>query len=461
MARPVFLKKQALLYIYGKHMAYDFRAYLNLLEKRKDLVRVNWEVSSRFEIAALLKKHEKQNKSVLFENIKGAGMPLVGGLFHNMQRVADALNATLLPEFVRLEDISFLENAVTSALPAETVKDAPVNDIVKTGRDVCLYDLPVPTFFEHDSGPFITGGVGIACCPETGSVNAGIYTVQVIGQDEMCINLSPHSDLAAICRHAEKSGQILPVAIAIGVEPALLVASSTKVPYTVSELDVAGALKGEPLKVVCCETCDLPKPAGAEIVIEGLLDPSNRSQLRLGEFSGYYADSLAPIIKVNAVTCRHDAIFHSILAGPSAEHRTLGFFGLAKIKAGIIRALKEKFPEIKRISFDVVGTGGHLFITMAKSNDESPVKMIRGVFSTTVESIPVSQVVQRVLVFDDDVDVYDPADIEWAQWSRVEKADRFIILPQEQGKGQRDYRIGIDATKSLASRKKFERVRIP
>jgi UbiD family decarboxylase len=341
------------------------------------------------------------------------------------------------------------------------VKEAPVNDSVKTGRDVCLYDLPVPTFFEHDSGPFITGGVGIARCLETGSVNAGIYTVQITGRDEMRINLSPHSDLAAICRHAEKSGQILPVAIAIGVEPALLVASSIKVPYAVSELDLAGAFNGEPLKVICCETCDLPKPASAEIVIEGLLDPSNKSQLRLGEFSGYYAESLAPIIKVNAVTCRHDAIFHSVLAGPSAEHRTLGFLGLAKIKAGIIRALKDKFPEIKRICFDVIGTGGHLFIAMVKNNDDSPVKMIRDIFSTTVESIPVKQVVQRVVVFDDDIDVYDPVDIEWAQWSRVEKADRFIILPQEQVKGQRDYRIGIDATKFLASRKKFERVRIP
>jgi len=434
-------------------MAYDFRTYLNLLEKQNDLVRVEREVSSRFEIAALLKKYEQQNKSVLFENIKGTGMPLVGGLFHNMQRVADALNTSLPPELARLEDISFLEDAIGNAFPVETVKEALVNDIIKTGLDVCLYDLPVPVFFEHDSGPFITGGVTIARCPETGSVNAGIYTIQVNGRDELCINISPHSDLAAICRHAEKRRQILPVSIAIGVEPALLTASSMKVPYTVSELDVAGVLKGEPLKVICCKTCDLPKPAGAEVVIEGFIDPSKRLQLRLGEFSGYYAESLAPSIKVNAVTLRHDAIFHSVLPGPSAEHRTLGFFGLAKIKANVIRALKDRFPEIKRVCFDVIGTGGHLFIAMDKSGDDGPLKMINDIFSATVESISVSQVVQRVVVFDDDVDVYDPADIEWAQWSRAEKADRFIIIPQEQAKGQRDYRIGIDATMSIDSRK--------
>lgn len=449
-------------------MGFDFRSYIKYLEKNNALVRIKREVDPKFELPAILWKFQPQGKAVFFENVKGSKQPVAGGLLQGMERVRVSLGITPTKGSIQLDDTEFLDAAVAHPLVHERVVGGPVKEVVKRGKDVDLTELPVPTFFEHDSGPFITGGVGITRNPETDILNAGIYRIFVMGKDTITVNAADLSDLSLIYKAAEEKGEELSIAVAIGVDPALLVGAVAKSPGTISELDVAGALNGEPLKVVECETCDLWVPANAEIVIEGKVDFSNKVANNLGEIAGYYGSSINPVTRITAITYRHDAIFYVILAGPTVEHITLGSLVFNKRKKSIINGLMREFPIIREANAVAIGTSLHLILSIEKKNDEEPMKLIREIFQTTIGPVPISQFAKRIVVVDDDVDVFDQNDVEWAIWSRVADAAKILILPDMvsskmdlAAKAGKSVRVGIDATKDLGDAEKLKKAVIP
>jgi len=450
------------------NMKYNFRSFITLLEQRNELVRIKNEVDPKFELAGILCRFQEEKKAVLFEKVKGSSMPVIGGLLNGMERVGLALGIEPTKKFVRYEDTGYHNRAVAQPVHYEQVDAGPVKEVIMKGEQIDVTKLPVPTFFEDDSGPFITAGIGVARNPETGVLNVGIYRALVLDRSRITINASPMNDLAKIFRDAEKKNEKMPIAMAIGVDPAIMVAAVAKSPPDISEIDVAGALMGTPVRMVKCETSDLLVPAHAEIIIEGEADFSKKISNQLGEFAGYYGKAVNPVITVTAVTYRRDALFNTILAGPSMEHRTLGNYALVNVYRAIVKLIKQKYHFVTDITLPLFGSMPNIFIAIEKKDNETPRSMIKEIFNLPIGPMPLSRIVKRIVIVDNDVDVYSRRDVEWAIWSRVATEDRIITIPDVESweldysaKDGKSVRVGIDATKDLADTEKLKKAVIP
>ena len=452
---------------------HDFRSMLTCLEDQGDLVRITREVDPKFEVAALMIQLEAQGKSFIFENVKGAQVPLVGGVMSDISRFAMAHKLPANQPFTRQDHAKLIEKAIADPVPAAHVNGGPVKEVIKKGEDANLSDLPVPTFFEDDSGPFITAAVGISRHPETGELNVGFYRALILSDGSLTINASSMSDLRAIYQINREAGTQMPIALAIGVPPSLLAAAASKPPSTTSEFDVAGALQGKPLDLVKCENSDLLVPAEAEIVIEGVVDFSEEVTQTLGEFAGQYGPETNAITKVTAITHRDDAMFHSVTAGANPEHNTLGTVAIYGIERMIREDLKKQFPAIKELNVlidaPVTGPMLQLAIVIDKKNDEEPKELIKAAFQTTAGFMPVGKIFRRIVVVDDDIDIRNYGDVEWAVWSRATDPAQFMVLPGfaswELDRGTPDdetsVRLGVDATMRLDNTDRLKRPVVP
>ncbi|MFC2068746.1 UbiD family decarboxylase [Chloroflexota bacterium] len=439
----------------------DFRDYLDSLEKNGLLLRVTKEVSPRFEIAAGIRKIcDNEGPALLFENIKGhPGWRVVGGLFATRKLMAFALQ-TEEDERKLLE--YYLEYGQQRIKPV-LVQSGPVKEVIIKGDDVDLSKLPIPTYCEMDAGPYLTAGVEIARDPITGIQNASFHRRLILGKDKTSLLVySPTRHIAGMIRAAEKQGQSLGVATVIGAHPALVTASNTKTPAMVDEVEIAGAFRGKPFEVVKCETIDTQVPADAEIVIEGIVIPGEMvDDGPYGEFPGNYitlgnieAQSNKPIakahiVKVTAITMRQNAIFHALLNGmPPAENTYLSKWGMI---ASIYRIVTQLVPDPEDIC-GINRTSGSAGLTCLIS--------IRKTAESTARNI-IYSVLPRILagcvtVVDEDVDIYNPLQVEWAIATRV-RPDRDIIIltpvpaPPEAltNKAADMYKWGIDATAPL------------
>lgn len=447
---------------------FNFRSFISILQEKGDLVHIKKKVDPQFELPAMLWKLQQRGKAAFFEHVKGSPFSLAGGLLLGMERLGLALGITPTKEFVSLQDTGYLDAAFAEPLSYIKVQTGPVTEVMQIGRDIDLTKLPVPTFYEHDSGPFITGGIGIVRNPDTATLNAGIYRILVLGKDSITVNAGANSDLAQIYKTAHDRKEKLSIAVAIGVSPALLVASASKPPGTISEIDVAGALRGKPLEMVKCTTNDLCVPAEAEIVIEGEVVFTENVNNTLGEAGGYYRSNTNPLIKVTAVSHRHDAIFYAIHAGPSIEHLTLGAFSLIKLTSSFITELKQRFPVIKKAHVYAIGDWLHLAIALDKKEDNEALQLIREVFNMPSDRYAIKTFIKRIVVVDTDIDIYNNNDIEWTIWNRVDDADNIFIVPSVRGSSRqpsvrhdKSIRVGIDATRLLKNGNTLKKVRNP
>lgn len=439
---------------------HDLRSFVGLLEDRGELVRITREVEPKFELPALLPQLEKQGKAYLFENVKGAAFPLVGGLLSSAARLGLAVGQDVSGGYDHRNHAQVFGAALQSPHAWQEVATAPVKEVVRTGADINLHELPVPTFFELDSGPFITGAVGFSHDTQNQTVNMGFYRTLITGTDTMVVNASSMSDLRRIYATAEAAGEAMPIALAIGVPPALLMCASGKTPPGMSELDVAGGLMGQPVEMVKCETSDLRVPATAEIIIEGVVDFGSKIENTLGEFAGQYGPETAPTTRVTAITHRNNAMFYSIMAGRNPEHNTLGAISTYGMQRIVAENLREQFPSIREINVACeprLGAMLHMFISIDKTSDDEPRKLLDAAFAATAGIFPVSMITKRIVVVDSDVDVFDLEEVEWAVWTRMSRAEKIFTLADIPSwelerctnEQQQSMRIGIDATMDI------------
>ncbi|MBN2105892.1 MAG: UbiD family decarboxylase [Deltaproteobacteria bacterium] len=444
---------------------FNFRSFISLLEKRGDLIRIQQHIDPKFELPAVLWKLQEQGKGAVFENVHGSPFSVAGGLFPRMERLGLALGITPTREFITMQDTGYLDAALARPLPYRSVETGPVQKVLRIGSDIDVKKLPVPSFYEYDSGPFVTGGIGIVRHTDTGKLNAGIYRILVLGRDLITINAGANSDLSRIYRAAQGRHEKLSIAVAIGVPPALLVAAASKTPRTISEFDVAGALRGKPLDMVQCRTCDLFVPADAEIVIEGEVDFSQSVENILGEAGAQYRSRTNPVTQVTCISHRQDAIFYAIHAGPSPEHLTLGAFSIIGLKAAFIAAVEQKFSAIKEAHLYTIGDGLHLAVTLKKKECDAAMRLIREFFAMPKGFHVIYPFIKRLIVVDADIDIYTCSDIEWAVWNRVHDAERIVLLPgmpEEPSAGERkSIRVGIDATGNPQDAAMLKKVRNP
>jgi 2,5-furandicarboxylate decarboxylase 1 len=454
----------------------DFRALIATLEARGEIVRIRRPVDPRFEMAALMQQVDRQRRGYIFENVKGAKFPLVGGLLNRIECYGWALGSKPGEPYT-LADLSDRLAACQSRRVAPRLLDTgPVKENILRGAQINLADVPAPTVFEFDSGAFLTGACGVTRNPRTGKLNVGIYRTLVLGRDTMSVSASSSSDLRRIYQDAETHGGSMPIALAIGVEPALLMAATCKLPPDECEYDFAGALQDEPIELVKCETSDLLVPARAEMVIEGRVDFSRKLENTLGEFAGQYGPETAPVTTITAITYRNDAMHYSILAGRNPEHTTLASIAGISFRRALSAALRNALPRVKdlRVFIDPkLGSMHHIVMSIAKRDDAEPMELIDTAFRTRFVvagvELPVERITKRVIVVDDDIDVQDMDEVEWALWTRTADARKYVVRPDVASwelercakPGRGSLRIAIDATSDLDDREKLRRTIIP
>ncbi len=454
----------------------DFRALVALREQRGELLRITREVDPRHEMPALMALCEAERRAVLFERVRGSRFPVLGGLLNHLPALGWACGSVPGEPFGEDELVARLDHALAHRIAPVQVTTGPVKEVVQRGADIDLGALPVPTVFELDSGPFITGACGIARHPQTGELNVGVYRVLVLDRDRIAVNAVPGSDLDAIYRHHEAAGTPMDIALAIGMEPALMMAAVCRLPVGESELGVAGGLLGRAIGLVRCETSALSVPASAEFVIEGRVDFSQRVENTLGEFAGQYGSESAPVTVVQAITHRRDAMLHAVLAGRHAEHVTLGTMATAGLRRMLAQALTAALPPLAGLHVylePALGSMAHVVLAIDKHDDEQPMRLAEAAFAVPVATpggtAPASYLVKRVVIVDPDIDVHDLADVEWALWTRTARAAKFSVragveswaLERCARRGTGSLRIAVDATMDIADRERLRRTVIP
>jgi 2,5-furandicarboxylate decarboxylase 1 len=428
------------------------RGWLDHLAAHDLLAVIRPNTSLQFELAAIAKRLDGV-KATLFPKPGGHAMPVISGLVSDRQWIAEAMGVQPAEVLTRFQD------AALNPLPWKEMKKAAVQEVVYREVDLTKL-LPIPTHNEHDNGAYITAGLLIARNPKTGIQNVSIHRLQVSGPNRLGALLLPrHTHM--FFEAAEVAGQPLDVAIVVGVDPLTLLSSQAIAPIDFDELTIAGALHGEPLPVVKCVTSEVRVPAEAEIVVEGRLLPIVREmEGPFGEFPQYYGEpAKRHVIEVTALTHRKDAMFHTIIGG-GLEHLLLG--GIPR-EATLLAHLQRSFPNVRDVHLALGGVCRyHLYVQIAKRQEGEAKNVMMGAFAGHYD-------IKQVVVVDEDVDIHNSAEVEWAVATRFQ-ADRDLLIVNNSQCSKLDpstrdgvgAKMGLDATKPLdAKEMKFKRIRVP
>lgn len=438
----------------------DFRDFLRLLEENRRLVRVSREVDTRFEIAAGIRKVcDVDGPVLLYENIRNhPGWRVAGGVFASRKLLAMALGIDeggMLDHYERVE---------RTFIPPEHVTDsAAVQEIVQTGDDVDLHQLPIVVHSELDAGPYITIGVQTAVDPDTGIGNLSIHRMFLLGKKRLTVFTPPDHHIGRMILKAEERGHGLPVATIIGADPRIVIASQVKAPYGCDEMHIAGGMKGEPIQLVSCKTIPLMVPADAEVIIEGVTIPGERvNDGPIGDYTGCYsASKQAPVLEVTAITMRRNPIYHTCLTGfpPSENHILIDLPNLSRVRQDVKRVV----PEVRDVHFTAGGSyRHHVVVSIRKRHEEEARNVILALLATGIG-------IKHVVVVDDDIDVHNPLDVEWALSTRMQPDRDIIIIPRlvcstldpSVPAARTSAGWGIDATRPMRDYEKFAKVRVP
>jgi len=427
----------------------DLRSYLNLLEKENLLLRVTKEVDPRFELMAVGRKAEKMGKAITFERVKGhPGFKVVYNVLGSRRMLALALKTregAVVREFAKRSK---------KLIPPKIVKSGPVKEVIKNGEDADATKLPIVTHCEKDAGPYITGGIVVAKDPETGFRNVSFNRLQLKGKNKLGIRMMPPQHLGIIHSKAEAKGRNLEVAVAIGCHPCELICGATKLPYGVDHFELAGALRGEPVELVKCETVDVEVPANAEIVLEGeVLANVREAEGPFGDFMEYYIPIMDNhVFKLKAITHRENPIYQTMYAGSREDTLLLG---ISK-EATILEAVEVMGTEVKDLNLSPLL---NVAISIKKKFENEPKNVAMAAFGCYPW-------LKCCVVVDDDVNVHDASDVWWAIATRCRPDKGIFIISEALGFPRDPHRlhaskIGIDATAPLEAKAEFERKRIP
>ena len=426
---------------------HDLRSALDFLKEIPgQLVETDVEVDPEAELCGVyrhvgaggtVQRPTKEGPAMIFNSIKGhPGARVAIGLLANRERVAKMLDADP-------RRLGFLLNdAVLNPIePIEVSEDqAPCHEVVhlasEEGFDVRKL-VPAPTHTPEDAGPYITLGLCYASDPETHVSDVTIHRLCLQSADEISIYMVPGArHIGAFYEKAEKLGKPLPISISIGVDPAIELATCFEPPTTplgYDELNVAGALRGEPVRMAKCLTIDERCIAHAEYVIEGELLPGKRVEedqtthpgKAMPEFPGYTgpANPSLPIIKVKAVTTRTNPIMQTCI-GPSEEHVSMA--GIPT-EASIIQMIERAMPgRLKNVYCASPGGGKFMAVLQVKksapSDEGRQRQMALLAFSSFSE-------LKHIFLVDEDVDPFDMNDVLWAMNTRFQGDADIITIP--------------------------------
>jgi 2,5-furandicarboxylate decarboxylase 1 len=394
----------------------DLRGFIGALRKSGAICEITKEVDPVHELGAILRACELEGKAALFHNVKGSPMPVIGSVLGSHERIALAVGCSR----EKLGDV--LEAATRSPVPPRELNGAaPCQEIVR--GDVDLGTLPVPVHAPGDAGRFINAGVVIARDPDTGRHNLTYVRLQVKGKDRIGVHINTWRHMLDFFERAEAKGKNLPFCVALGVDPALMIAAAFR--YDGDEYEIAGALRGAPTPVVRARTCDVLVPATAEIVLEcEAIAGEREDEGPMAEYTGHYSGvTKQPVGRVKAITQRDKPVFDTT-AGASFEHLLLGTAVTREPK--LKRLAMSTSPRVREVYLPPYASGFLALISMDKPRPGE----VRAVGIAALNS---HVNINTVIVVDTDVDIFSPADVFWALSTRVRWHCDQVTIPGVQG----------------------------
>lgn len=442
----------------------DFRTFVDLLDSEDELLWIRSEVDPVYELGALLKQAEARNKAICFERVKGSQFAAIGGLMSSPERHALAIARSPLRLSQPGAWSALLKDARRNPMAAVTVDSGPAADVVMQGSAVDITTLPVPRFFSGDTHKFITAGLGIVKDPVSGIQNVGFYRAPIVDQQHISISAGPSSQLNQIYTDARKNKAKLAISYVIGAPPSLLLTAGCRIGRAESDMDIAGALQGAPLDLMPAQTSDLLVPAQAEFVIEAEVDFAQQIDHTMGEFPDNYGTTSSPAARITAITHRADALFHTILGGMNREHNALGSYIFCGLRELLLEQLQPQFPCLRDIHVDLtprrMGGRCQINVAIAKQADNEPQALMAAIYSRSFDTFPLNMIAQRIVVVDEDVNIRNDADIEWAIAMRVNTKKRISIYEATARRGSSTTRLAIDATLDPNNKSAGERPQI-
>jgi len=423
----------------------DLRDFIAQLEKIGQLKRITQEIDPVLEMTEICDRTLKQGgPALLFENPKGHNIPVLANLFGTPDRVAMGMGETsvkalrgvgeLLSQLKEPEPPKGMKDAMDKIpvfknvlhMAPKLVKNPPCQELIRQGDEVDLSVYPIQTCWPEDVSPLITWPLVITKGPYKDRHNLGIYRLQVIGKNKLIMRWLAHRGGALDFREWQEKnpGEPYPVSVALGADPATILAAVTPVPDTLSEYAFAGLLRGSKTEVAKSITNDLHVPASAEIVLEGFIYPDDMApEGPFGDHTGYYneVDSF-PVFTVECITQRQAPIYHSTFTGkPPDEPAILG----VALNEVFVPILQKQFPEIVDFYLPPEGCSYRMaVISMKKQYAGHAKRVMLGTWSYLRQFM----YTKFVIVVDDDIDVHDWQEVIWAITTRMDPARDLTIL---------------------------------
>ena len=453
----------------------DLREFISLLEQEGELKRITAEVDPNLEITEIADRCLRNGgPALLFENPRGSSVPLLANLFGNTKRIALAMGQQ---DLEGLRDVgrllAFLKEPSPPKgwrdlwqslpsyknvlnMPPAVRKTAPCQEVVIAEEDVDLGFLPIQTCWPGDAGPLVTWPLVITRGPEKDRQNLGIYRMQKIGPNKLIMRWLSHRGGALDFKEWQDKfpGEGFPVSIAIGADPATVLATVTPVPDTLSEYAFAGLLRNSKTEVVKSLTNDLQVPASAEIVLEGVVEPDEMAdEGPYGDHTGYYNEvERFPVFTIKRITHRRDPIYHSTYTGrPPDEPAMLG----VALNEVFVPLLQKQFPEIVDFYLPPEGCSYRMaIVSMKKQYPGHAKRVMMGVWSFLRQFM----YTKFVAVVDEDINIRRWEDVIWAITTRMDPIRDTVMIDNTPidyldfaspvaGLGSK---MGLDATNKMA-----------
>ena len=453
----------------------DLREFISLLEQEGELKRITAEVDPNLEITEIADRCLRNGgPALLFENPKGSSVPLLANLFGNTKRIALAMGQQ---DLEGLRDVgrllAFLKEPSPPKgwrdlwqslpsyknvlnMPPAVRKTAPCQEVVIAEEDVDLGFLPIQTCWPGDAGPLVTWPLVITRGPEKDRQNLGIYRMQKIGPNKLIMRWLSHRGGALDFKEWQDKfpGEGFPVSIAIGADPATVLATVTPVPDTLSEYAFAGLLRNSKTEVVKSLTNDLQVPASAEIVLEGVIEADEMAdEGPYGDHTGYYNEvERFPVFTIKRITHRRDPIYHSTYTGrPPDEPAMLG----VALNEVFVPLLQKQFPEIVDFYLPPEGCSYRMaIVSMKKQYPGHAKRVMMGVWSFLRQFM----YTKFVVVVDEDINIRRWEDVIWAITTRMDPIMDTVMIDNTPidyldfaspvaGLGSK---MGLDATNKMA-----------
>ena len=453
----------------------DLREFISLLEQEGELKRITAAIDPNLEITEIADRCLRNGgPALLFENPKGSSIPLLANLFGNTKRIALAMGQT---DLEGLRDVgrllAFLKEPSPPKgwrdlwqslpsyknvlnMPPAVRKTAPCQEVVIAEEDVDIGFLPIQTCWPGDAGPLVTWPLVITRGPEKDRQNLGIYRMQKIGPNKLIMRWLSHRGGALDFKEWQEKlpGEGFPVSIAIGADPATVLATVTPVPDTLSEYAFAGLLRNSKTEVVKSLTNDLQVPANAEIVLEGVIEANEMAdEGPYGDHTGYYNEvERFPVFTIKRITHREDPIYHSTYTGrPPDEPAMLG----VALNEVFVPLLQKQFPEIVDFYLPPEGCSYRMaIVSMKKQYPGHAKRVMMGVWSFLRQFM----YTKFVIVVDEDINIRRWEDVIWAITTRMDPIRDAVMIDNTPidyldfaspvaGLGSK---MGLDATNKIA-----------